>query len=149
MRLVSITNSLLLLMATVLRQAFPPTVIADTSAETLTARIFSGADGNDSTIFKTRVAVHAPDIMLQQSPITSLQMFETTSAFLTSLIAVLLPLTFLDAMETSGASSHDVTETPTPSKIMPIATNTNSKMLVNTMPRLSVISDNILKTPTR
>ncbi|CDE72479.1 unknown [Acidaminococcus sp. CAG:917] len=77
---------------------------------------------------------------------TSLQILATFSAFFTSLIAVLAPYTFLADIETSGASSHDVTATPMPSnKIEPRMRKISNNDMTIILPKDDVTSDIKLK----
>ena len=71
--------------------------------------------------------------MPNMSPMTSLQTLDTFSLFLTSHIAVLAPYSFLEAIETMGVMSQEVTATPIPSNRMLAIIRNSRRMTVTIM----------------
>lgn len=91
-------------------------------------------------IFATMLAPAAPERTPQTSPITSLQMELTLSAFLIKLMACLLPLTFLAAIAVNGSSEHDATARPIMSNKMLTAT----KISITTTDRMIVALERVI-----
>lgn len=71
-----------------LRAAFPPTIIAEIIALTATATSFPVTVSSPFVTLAVITTVHAPDNIPKISPITSLQTFDTISAFSTMYIAI-------------------------------------------------------------
>lgn len=121
------TISVDLLFAIFFPNAFPPTVIADTKAESKNCKsIFSP---NCDVILTAISALIAPLNTPHISPTTSAHIFATFGAFLINLIELFDPFTFLVAFAWNSFSSATVTATPIISN--PIPTNiTNSKIKI-------------------
>ena len=120
-------------MATFLRNALPPTMSADMTAETPMESHCCQLSSRMVSSLTTIAAPQEPEMMLMISPTTSLQTLATFSLFLTSHIAVFAPYSFFDAMETMGVMSQEVTATPMPSKSMPSMTMKSRSMTVTMM----------------
>lgn len=87
------------LMANVLPMALPPTVKPATNADIKSVATWGNVNEKFCRICAAMVAEAEPETTPQISPITSLQMELTRSAFRKSRMACMLPGTFRAAME--------------------------------------------------
>ena len=92
------------------------------------------------TTFASMLAPAEPDKIPQTSPNTSEQMELTLSAFLTSAIACLLPLTFLDAIAVNVSKLLVVTAKPIISVSTAIPIKTNITITAKTMLALESVN---------
>jgi hypothetical protein len=126
--------------------AFPATVMA---AIPLVIRILKSiwlTSGFLSKIIKIIVAPIEPLSIPVTSPITSWQMFETLSTFLTRDKAWDAPLIFFEAIVVKGTSEHEVTATPmrSNSKCIRIIIIRRTKAIIR-FTLLRIVSDMKLK----
>ena len=129
-----------------LRAAFPPTIIAEIIALTATATSFPVTVSSPFVTLAVITTVHAPDNIPKISPITSLQTFDTISAFSTMYIAIfsLRPQCFERRL--TSVSSAVAAAIPIPSKTtLPTIRNNNSTTITIRFPFDSVDSATKLK----
>lgn len=98
--------------------AFPPIVSADMTADTAIDSSFCEPDGNVEVIFSTIATEHAPDMIPNVSPTTSLHTLDTFSLFSTRRRAVFAPYSFLFKFSSKSDDVQDVAATPIPSKVI-------------------------------
>ena len=125
-------NSLDFSIATCFKNDLPPIVKAVTTAVIATLIhifTFSLSLAYKEINLRARTAAQDPDTIPKLSPIKSQQIDDTFELFLTNVIAVFAPYSFLDAIDVNGAKSQDVTAIPTPSKKILTITKASNNMM--------------------
>lgn len=98
--------------------AFPPIVSADMTAEIAIVIAFCAFVGIIAVSFNTIATEHAPDMIPNVSPTTSLHTFDTFSLFATSFTAVFAPYSRFARFSSKFETEQEVVATPIPSKVM-------------------------------